>query len=137
MIRIYKGKYFDVNALGIEFSIEFKMTLELDEEFNFIGTVWEQEFSEISNLEGLVKGFIENEHISFVLTYPCFYGCDENDQIIIDKSKPGHDVIYDGFWDSESQSWIGEWEIEGPTEISFLDQIKTEVIIGNFQMKLV
>lgn len=135
MKRTYKGQYFDVDSQGNQFSVAFKMVLEIDEKMNFIGTVWEEEFSAITGLESSVKGYIENDHISFLLSYPCFYGENDEGEIIIDKSIAGHDVIYDAYWDENNGNWVGEWEVEGSKVSSSLDQIKTEVYIGQFEMK--
>lgn len=136
MKRIFTGKYYDIDQQGNESSFSFKMDVELDSKMNFSGIVWEEEFSEISGKNLSVKGFIDDDHISFVKQYPCFYAYDENGKVIIDTSKKGHEVIYDGYWNDNIGVWVGEWEVEGQTELKGLDDITTEVFIGSFEMKM-
>lgn len=130
----YTGEYFDTDEHGKSFSVAFRMEVELDQKLNFTGTVWEAQFSTISNEKLSVKGFIEDSHISFVVKYPCLFARNEKGQIFIDQSKEGNEVIYDGYWNSESNTWVGEWEVEGQTVLERGD-IVTEVFIGTFEMK--
>lgn len=135
MKRQYLGNYFEINENGTESSFGFKMNIELDDNLSFTGTVWEDEFSGISGKSLTVRGFIDEDHISFVKKYPCKYESDENSQVVIDIDKPGHEVIYDGYWNEELKNWTGEWEIEGEIELFHLNEIKASVYIGRFEMK--
>ena len=135
MEREYLGSYFDLNEDGTESSFGFRMKIELDAKLNFTGTIWEDEFSRISGKSITVRGFIDDDHISFVKKYPCKYESNENLEVVIDKDKPGHEVIYDGYWNEELENWSGEWEIEGDIELFHINQIKTSVYIGRFEMK--
>lgn len=136
MKRIYQGNYYDIDQHGEECPYSFKMEVVLDERFNFIGTVWEEEFSCISGKHLSVKGYIDEDHISFVKQYPCLFEYDEKGNVIIDESKSGHHVIYDGYWDETNSNWIGEWEVEGENEVFKFDMIKTRVYLGKFEMKM-
>ena len=136
MKRTYIGKYYDIDQEGNESPFSFRMDVELDSKMNFSGSVWEEEFSELSGKNLSVKGYIDDKHISFVKQYPCLYAYDENGKAIIDTSKQGHEVIYDGYWNDKTGVWIGEWEVEGQTELKGLDDITTEVFIGSFEMKM-
>jgi hypothetical protein len=113
------------------------MEVEMDEKFNFAGQVQEEEFTGVSGKELTVRGFIDNDHISFVKQYPCAYEYDGFGNIIIDESRRGHEVIYDGYWDDESGSWVGEWEVEGETEVLQSDKITTRIYLGSFEMKMI
>jgi hypothetical protein len=113
------------------------MEVEIDEKFSFHGIVWEEEFSGITGKHLSVKGFIDEDHISFVKKYPCLYEGDENGKVIIDETKSGHEVIYDGYWNEEQGIWIGEWEVEGETQIFHFEKIMTDVYVGAFEMKIV
>lgn len=106
------GYYIDANEQGEAAEFPFRIDAELDEEYGFSGTVWEDEFYALSQTFVKVQGFIEGDHISFVKTYPFDYGSDEDGKVSIDKTKPGHDVVYDGEWDQTTKSWKGTWEIE-------------------------
>lgn len=112
------------------------MEVEIDEKLCFTGSVSEEEFSGIIGRLLSVKGFIDGDHISFVKQYPCLYEFDENREVIIDESKRGHEVIYDGYWDETKAIWTGEWEVEGETEIFQFDMIKNKVFLGKFEMNM-
>ncbi len=135
MKRIYQGNYYQIDKSGNNLPFLFRMEVELDKNFSFNGTVWEEEFTEMSGKHLSVKGFIDNDHISFVKQYPCLYKIDEKWKVNIDVSKRGHAVIYDGYWDESIGSWIGEWEVEGESEFLLFGRIRTEIFIGNFEMK--
>lgn len=119
---------------GEKYSVAFKMEVELDDNLNFSGTIWEAEFSSLTEEMPTVKGYIEEDHISFVLNYPLFYARDEKGQVYIYASKEGHEVIYDGYWNNVSKEWVGEWEVEGQTVLEGTGDIFTEVFIGTFEM---
>jgi hypothetical protein len=135
--RTYQGIYFDIDQDGIERPYGFRMEVEIDEKHSFNGTVWEDEFSGITGKHLSVKGFIDEDHISFVKQYPCLYEYDADGKIIIDESQLGHEVIYDGYWNEEYGNWSGEWEVECETEVFQFDKIKTSVFIGAFEMNMV
>lgn len=137
MKRTYQGIYFDIDQDGIERPYGFRMEVEIDEKHSFNGTVWEDEFSGITGKHLSVKGFIDEDHISFVKKYPCLFEFDAEGKIIIDETKSGHEVIYDGYWNEENGIWLGEWEVECETEVFQFDKIKTRVFIGAFEMNMV
>jgi len=134
MKKIYQGNYFDFDKDGNEIPFGFRMEVELDEKWNFHGIVWEDEFSGITEKHLTVKGFIDEDHISFVKQYPCAYEFDHEGNSIVDESRRGHSVIYDGYLDEESGIWTGEWEIEGETQLLPLGGIETEIFLGRFEM---
>lgn len=137
MKRIYQGNYYDIDKEGNESPFQFRIEVDIDEKLSFTGTVWEEEFTGITGKLSTVKGFIDEDHISFVKKYPCTYEYDENGKIIIDESRKGHEVIYDGYWDENTGTWSGEWEVEGETEVFHFYEIKTKVFIGQFEMKMI
>ncbi len=135
MKRIYIGNYFQVDLNGNEIPFRFRMDVELNEKLSFTGKVWEDEFSGLSGKELTVKGYIDEDHISFVKQYPCAYEIDENGEVLIDESRKGHHVIYDGYWDEVNGCWLGEWEVEGDTAILTPTRIHTQVFLARFEMK--
>jgi hypothetical protein len=134
--RTYKGKYYDIDHKGDEFQVSFSMVVEFNDKMSFKGSVWEDEFTKLSGKQLVVKGYIDEDHISFVKKYPCYYASDENGKRFIDESKLGHEVIYDGYWDENSRKWIGEWEVEGETTLEGLEGIQTDVYVGSFEMTM-
>lgn len=138
MQRTYSGKYFEIDIHGNEIPFPFKMDVILDKRLNFTGTVWAEEFSGLSGKQLSVRGFINDEHISFVKKYPFVYEYDEEGKPFIDESRNGHEVIYDGYWNEPSQKWVGEWEVEGETQTKFFTNeiIETKVFVGKFEMSV-
>lgn len=109
--QIWKGKFsYDPIEYGIIDDVNFELYVEL-KNGSFEGVSYDDEFRELCDELAKVKGFIEDEHISFVVTYPISYSIDENDVVSIDPSKKGHDVIYDGNFIGNLGKWAGTWEI--------------------------
>lgn len=136
MKKIWIGKYIDIGHKGKDEEFAFRIDAKMDEEMSFSGTVWEEEFSEKSNLHLTVEGFISEDHISFVKYYPCSFESDENFNIIIDKNKKGHEVVYDGYWNDQKEQWEGTWEVKGSIISKGVDYFEEEIITGSFDMKL-
>lgn len=61
----------------------------------------------------LMKGFIdrENNTISFILKYPYSYWEGEDGTVEYDTSQPHPDIYYFGNFNSETNSYDGEWEM--------------------------
>ena len=109
--KIWKGKFsYDPQEYGIVDDVDFELYVELTDS-KFEGVVYDEEFRELCEILPKVKGFIEGDHISFVVTYPVAFSIDENDEISIDTSQKGHDVAYDGYYAANAGKWIGKWEI--------------------------
>lgn len=120
---------------------EWFYSFEINAEYNngsFEGTAFEEEFSGFTNDLVHVKGFIEDNMISFVKTYPYFWMTEENGDIFIDKGQRGHQVVYQGVFDENSAEWCGDWEIiiSEERDKSQIGAFKTLRIIGPWNMKL-
>lgn len=104
---------------------------------SFQGTAWEAIFSENCDLPIHVKGFIEDDLISFIKTYPCLYAEDEEGTTFIDENLPGHQVVYQGYFDEESGNWSGQWEIilSGERDKSVPGAYTIKYISGPWNMK--
>ena len=116
--QVWKGKFsYNPEEYGIVEDVDFELYVEL-KDGKFEGKVYDDEFRELCDQLAIVKGFIEENRIHFVVTYPISYSMDENDQVQIDPNKKGHDVIYNGFLNPNRGKWEGEWEImeEEPIE---------------------
>lgn len=105
---------------------------------SFQGTVFEEEFSGFTDDLVAVKGFIEEDFISFVKTYPYYYASNENGEIVVDREKKGHEVVYEGYFNFDTGEWIGEWEIlmHEEKDKSKMGRYITKSIIGPWKMKL-
>ena len=115
MKRTWVGHYVDIGKDLNEEEFPFRIDVELNDQMSFTGTIKEDEFYKNSQLLIPVKGFIDKDHISFVLKYPCLYEFDEDFNTIIDKTQKGHEITYDGYWDNNEGKWAGYWELKGET----------------------
>ncbi len=121
--EVWKGKFsYDPEEYGQMDDVDFELYVELDNGI-FEGKVYDDEFRDVYDGLASVKGFIDQERIHFVVTYPVSYSMDENKEVTIDTTKKGHDVIYDGILNPISEKWEGDWEIleeepiEGSTDV--------------------
>ena len=134
--QIWKGSFSylegdDVFDSYIE--VSFKMSLTFDGD-SFIGTRTDSESESIITEPILVKGFIENDKISFVVNYPYYYYKDENDKILVDKNLSHPNIEYLGYYDQIEKKFSGTWEMiineEKITEEEYLE----EIIGGEFEI---
>ena len=110
-IKIWKGKFaYNPAEYGIIDDVYFELYVEVVNG-SFEGKCYDDEFRDLCDQLSAVKGFFENDIISFVVTYPVSYSMDENEKVTIDQTKKGHDVIYHGTFNSKQNTWSGEWEI--------------------------
>ncbi len=120
---IWKGKFsYNPEEYGVMEDVDFELYVELSNG-TFEGKAYDDEFRDLYDGLANVKGFIEHDRIHFVVTYPVSYSMDENDEVKIDTTKEGHNVIYNGYLNHTSGKWEGEWEIleeepiEGSTDV--------------------
>jgi hypothetical protein len=62
-------------------------------------------------IQSHIKGFLENNFISFTKEYPYQYLSDEDGNAILDKNKKGHTVTYEGEFNVSTNCFSGTWEI--------------------------
>jgi hypothetical protein len=134
--RVWIGKFLDIVTEDKEEEFAFRIDAELDDKMRFKGTVWEEEFYEQTKLFIDVKGTIKEDRIQFVKTYPCVYEIDENFKTIIDYSKKGHQVKYDGKKQKGTEKWIGEWLVKGDTVVIDGETYQQDDYGGSFEMTL-
>jgi hypothetical protein len=105
---------------------------------SFKGTVFEAEFSGFTGDLVAIKGYIEEDFISFVKTYPYYYASNEKGELVVDKQMKGHEVVYEGYFNTETGEWNGEWEIliNEEEDKSMIGRYITKSIIGPWKMKL-
>ena len=135
--KVWIGKFTDIVDNNKEEEFAFRMEVQMDEKMNFIGTVWEEEFYEQTKLFIDVKGYMHEHQIQFVKSYPCVYEMDENFKTIIDYSKKGHQVTYDGKKDKVNDKWTGKWEVKGDLIVIDGESYQQEDYGGYFEMELV
>ncbi|MHC0446152.1 hypothetical protein ACWA1F_12130 [Flavobacterium sp. 3-218] len=114
-------------------NVSFKMNLIFDGD-SFVGTTIDSESENIITEPILVKGFIENDQISFVVNYPYHYYKDENDKILIDKNLSHPNIEYLGFYDQVEKKFFGTWEMIISAEKITEEEYIEEVASGGFEI---
>lgn len=113
--------------------VDFQMDLTFDGN-SFTGTSIDSESENIFVEPILVRGFIENNIISFVKNYPCYYYKDEDGNIKLDKDFSHPDIDYLGHYDQSENKYSGTWEMiifeEKISESNFIE----EVANGEFEI---
>lgn len=101
---------------------------------SFTGTSRDVESENFFDEPTKVKGFIENNTISFVLNYPCSYYKDEMGNIVLDRDATHPDIEYLGYYDDDEKTFFGTWEMIIAEEKDFDDYIEA-VISGGFEIR--
>lgn len=119
---------------SIDQYIEVAFTMELTfNENSFVGISSDSESENAFDEPATVRGFIEEDKISFVLNYPCSYYKDENGKIVLDRNSKHPDIQYLGFFDEDKKSISGTWEMTVYEE-KYLDDYLEEIANGEFEM---
>lgn len=112
MTKTWKGFYqYGPEYTGKISKVNFTAQLTFNED-GFEGTC--KESGDGAHREAAVmKGFIDEEKntISFILKYPYAYWEEEDGTIQYDTSQPHPDIYYFGNFNSETNSYDGEWEM--------------------------
>lgn len=114
-----------------------KVAFQMDLTFNdnsFTGTSTDSESENIFIEPILVKGFIENDIISFVINYPHHYYKDEDGNIKLDKDSQHPNIEYLGYYDEHEKKYSGTWEMIISIEKISEDDLIEEVVNGEFEI---
>ncbi len=104
---------------------------------SFEGSISEEEFTDVTNEKVYIKGFIDGDHISFVKSYPFSYYLSEDEtEIVFDPYKKGHDVIYDGYLNTQSNEFEGNWEIKIKEEKLYHGKYEINLEVGFFKLEI-
>ena len=113
---------------------EFRLFIEGYLDGQFTGRVIDWEGLGVNGEIADVKGFISDNLISFTKQYPKFYIMDEWGNCETKEDVPGHQVVYEGTFDKESNTFSGNWEIvvdlKHTTDITIQD-----VVTGTWRMQ--
>ena len=110
----------------VQWTVEFAYLLEANkispietfqieatkDEVTFEGSASDAEYEQLAGEKPQIEGIIQDEHIRFTKTYPHYYGSDENGKLFLDKTIPGHSVVYEGEWYEPKKHYEGDWFIE-------------------------
>lgn len=134
--QIWKGFFSYLEGYEIIDSyvkVPFKMNLTFNGN-SFTGTTIDSESENIFTEPIKVKGFIENDKISFIVNYPYFYFKDENGEILVDKNLKHPNIEYLGFYDEMEKKFSGTWEMIIYEEKITEDEYIEEVANGEFEI---
>lgn len=134
--QIWKGFFSYLQGYEIIDSyikVPFKMNLTFNGD-TFIGTTIDSESKNIFTEPIKVKGFIENDKISFIVNYPYSYFKDENGEILVDKSLKHPTIEYLGYYNELEKKYSGTWEMIIYEEKITEDEYIVEVANGEFEM---
>tara|TARA_R100000935_G_scaffold21876_6_gene40575 strand:- start:1004 stop:1438 length:435 start_codon:yes stop_codon:yes gene_type:complete len=113
--------------------VSFSMEITINDN-SFIGTSTDSESKDVFDKPAIVKGFIDDDKMSFIVKYPCAYFKDEDGKIVIDKSLEHPDIHYLGIFDDNKKNVDGNWEMTIYEE-KYGDDYLSEILNGEFQMK--
>jgi hypothetical protein len=134
--QIWKGFFSYLQGYEIIDSyikVPFKMNLTFNGD-TFTGTTIDSESENIFTEPIKVKGFIENDKISFVVNYPYSYFKDENGEILVDKSLKHPNIEYLGYYDELEKKYSGTWEMVIYEEKITEDEYIEEIVNGEFEI---
>lgn len=90
--------------------VNFQITVEIKNN-TFVGTHSDEESKPLFDEDGTIKGYFEDNFISFTLEYPYFYFIDDSGNLKTDRNKKHPEIHYYGNFKQETNSYIGSWEM--------------------------
>jgi hypothetical protein len=138
---LYIGQWQGFFSYGPEYGeivhgqeVEFRLFIEEYNEGQFSGKVIDWEGIGANGEISEVKGFIDEDHISFTKIYPKYYILDEWGNESIEQDASGLSVTYEGKFDMQNKCFTGSWEItySGEQVGEFLIE---EITTGTWRMK--
>ncbi|AXT49495.1 hypothetical protein D1818_01165 [Aquimarina sp. BL5] len=134
----WKGQftYLDgYNTLDQYREVDFMMEIDVNNS-SFVGISRDSESKELFDKPASVKGFFDNDMISFVLKYPYSYYRDDHGTLVVEKEYEHPDIQYIGFYDEDLKEYKGNWEIVVDQEAYGTDNL-LEVVNGGFELRRV
>lgn len=134
--QIWKGFFSYLQGYELIDSYK-KVSFEMNLTFNgdsFTGTRIDSETENIIKEPILVKGFVDDGKISFVVNYPYEHYRDDNGGISIDRTSKHPPIQYLGFYDEDEKKFSGTWEMLVYEEKISEDEYLEEVANGEFEV---
>lgn len=118
----WKGEYTYGQGYPIELegkSVPFIMELTFDGNL-FHGTCVDEESKHLFNRPAIINGVIEDNYVSFIKKYPCFWTSDENGETVLMPDIPSAPIHYTGTLRKRGLFFAyffeGEWEVTTPVK---------------------
>ena len=108
--------------------VEFRLFINTFQNGEFIGKSIDLDGITINQEVGKVRGFINDNFISFTKQFPYYEGIDEDGNSYEDRSKVPTPILYTGYYDERSKAFTGNWEIREdimPVGEGWLENIAT------------
>ena len=112
-IERWEGVFFypvDDENYDIPKRVNFHINVEIKNDI-FIGTHSDEESAPIFEEDAKLKGYFEDNFLSFILKYPYLYFLDEFGQQKTDKNKNHPKIHYYGNFNQKTNSYLGAWEM--------------------------
>ena len=107
-VLLYGKMYRERENAELYFSIDL-ITTEEDE---FEGTSNDLKGVGMNPDSAVVKGFVDENRISFVLQYKSMHRMNKDGGVDVDNDKPGPEIFYTGNFNHSRQEYEGDWAIE-------------------------
>ncbi|MBO6515019.1 MAG: hypothetical protein JJ975_00530 [Bacteroidia bacterium] len=133
--------YHDVQDNGIEHitRIPFTMNIEFDNG-KITGTTWDVESDGLFDDPITIKGFMVDDRTSFMVTYPClWYWDEEQNGFVKDEENKDYEVHYSGEYNNHSKCYQGDWTItlEEEREGKWQTDYNEKFLEGTWEMERV
>lgn len=125
---IYGEKYAELKGKELYFEMEIIQSGEL-----ITGTSVDIGGIGISPDSAIISGSLKANTISFIKRYNSFHYFDKG-EIVVDKSKLGHEIYYTGLYNETQQTFQGTWEYRLRYKI-FLILPRTYILGGTWSMR--
>src|SRR5690554_2756114 len=104
----WKGKYsYKLDDGSQSITVGFELNIIMSDG-SFYGSSTDDEFCKICDIHPTVKGFIDDNIISFLITYPFSYARNDFGELELIKTIKNYQVEYNGNI-TEADKWNGEW----------------------------
>lgn len=129
----WKG-FFDYGVDEYDYTrVEFYIEIVISDN-SFEGISVDEESKDLFKESTKIKGFFDENIISFVMKYPHAYYINDVGDLEVDEEEKHPDIHYYGEFDKTSNSYKGKWEITYVLE-DYGDEQITEVYSGNWELK--
>ncbi|TWF40358.1 hypothetical protein FHW36_10440 [Chitinophaga polysaccharea] len=116
------------------YKVTFELSLTDTGDNNFEGTCHDPDSQISKNNPAAIKGFTEDDFISFTKEYDQFFIITEANQVIVNSRLKNPDLSYYGHYDPVSETFSGDWELLG-REHSHPDSDYVEIATGTWEMR--
>jgi hypothetical protein len=93
-------------------SVSFRIIIHEQSADEFTGECFDLNGTGAIPEAAAIRGFTDGNFISFIKQYPYHRIINKEGELKLDKSHPHPEIAYSGFYDEQSEKWIGNWEMQ-------------------------